>query len=196
MHRGRIKVFFALAAISYRPPDSELTAEALSRCRLTAHVSTKLNRAHLVTGRQALILPCLGRSEIDQRGTGHQFVTVEDSMGIINPSQGRFTPASEHLLSEPAIVTRLAEAVLGNKTNLPWSQWANDYDLVRDEIEQVIPVSTNSTQDLTGHFLPAESAERRKEISYPERQSQVHNQLDRAPSVGGWTICPDDHPIP
>jgi molybdopterin-dependent oxidoreductase alpha subunit len=140
MHRGRIKIFFALGGnFLSAAPDTELTAEALSRCRLTAHVSTKLNRAHLVTGRQALILPCLGRSEIDQRATGNQFVTVEDSMAIINPSRGGLTPASEHLLSEPAIVARLAEAVLGTRSKLPWRQWADDYNLIRDEIEQIIP---------------------------------------------------------
>jgi molybdopterin-dependent oxidoreductase alpha subunit len=140
MHRGQIKVFFALGGnFLSAAPDTELTAEALSRCRLTAHVSTKLNRAHLVTGRQALILPCLGRSEVDQQASGNQFVTVEDSMGIINPSQGRFKPASEHLLSEPAIVARLAGAVLGKKSKLAWSQWANDYNLIRDEIEQIVP---------------------------------------------------------
>jgi molybdopterin-dependent oxidoreductase alpha subunit len=140
MHRGQIKVFFALGGnFLSATPDTEFTAEALRRCRLTAHVSTKLNRAHLVTGRQALILPCLGRSETDQRASGNQFVTVEDSMGIINPSRGRFAPASEHLLSEPAIAARLAQAVLGEKTKLPWGRWADDYNLIRDEIEQIIP---------------------------------------------------------
>ena len=84
--------------------------------RLTAHVSTKLNRAHLVTGRTALILPCLGRTEIDRQAAGEQFVTVEDSMGIINASRGRLAPASEDLLSEPMIVARLAAAVLGPTT--------------------------------------------------------------------------------
>src|SRR5437867_8481793 len=132
MHNGQGKVFFALGGnFLSATPDTEFTAEALRRCRLTAHVSTKLNRAHLVTGRQALILPCLGRSEIDQRASGNQFVTVENSMGIINPSRGRFVPASEHLLSEPAIVARLAEAVLGERTKLPWSRWADDYNLIR-----------------------------------------------------------------
>jgi molybdopterin-dependent oxidoreductase alpha subunit len=140
MHRGRIKVFFALGGnFLSATPDTEFTAEALKQCRLTAHVSTKLNRAHLITGSQALILPCLGRSEIDQKATGTQFVTVEDSMGIINPSRGRLRPASEHLLSEPAVVCQLATAVLGNKSHLPWKDWEQDYDLIRNEIEAVIP---------------------------------------------------------
>ncbi len=191
MHRGRIKVFFALGGnFLSATPDSELTAEALSRCRLTAHVSTKLNRAHLVTGRQALILPCLGRSEIDQRGTGHQFVTVEDSMGIINPSQGRFTPASEHLLSEPAIVTRLAEAVLGNKTNLPWSQWANDYDLVRDEIEQVIPGFDQFNVRISRgiFYLPNPPRDERR---FPTRNGKARftiNSIERLPLEAGQYV--------
>ena len=140
MHCGQIKVFFALGGnFLSASPDTEFTAESLARCRLTVHVSTKLNRAHLITGRQALILPCLGRSELDQTSSGEQFVTVEDSMGIINPSHGHLKPASKYLLSEPAIVARLAEVVLGERPNLEWSKWSSNYDLIRDEIEQVIP---------------------------------------------------------
>jgi molybdopterin-dependent oxidoreductase alpha subunit len=140
MHCGQIKVFFALGGnFLSATPDTEFTAESLARCRLTVHVSTKLNRAHLVTGRQALILPCLGRSERDRTSRGEQFVTVEDSMGIINPSRGHLKPASKHLLSEPVIVARLAEAVLGKRPSLEWSRWASNYDLIRDEIEHVIP---------------------------------------------------------
>ena len=140
MHRGQIKIFLALGGnFLSATPDTELTAEALTRCRLTAHVSTKLNRAHLVTGRQALILPCLGRSEIDQRVTGDQFVTVEDSMGIINPSRGRLKPASEHLLSEPASWRAWQKRCLARNQNCPGVCGRNDYNLIRDEIEQVIP---------------------------------------------------------
>jgi molybdopterin-dependent oxidoreductase alpha subunit len=140
MHRGRIKVLFAIGGnFLSAAPDTEFTAEALQNCRLTAHVSTKLNRAHLITGRQALILPCLGRSEIDEQKSGPQSVTVEDSMGIINPSRGRLAPASEHLMSEPAIVARLAQAVLKDRSHLPWEEWMDDYSTIRDEIEEVIP---------------------------------------------------------
>jgi molybdopterin-dependent oxidoreductase alpha subunit len=140
MHAGRVKVFFAMGGnFLSATPDTEYTAAALRRCALTAQVSTKLNRAHLVTGRTALILPCLGRSERDVQAAGEQFVTVEDSMGIINPSRGKAAPASEHLLSEPAIVCRLAAAVLGEKSRLPWAEFAGNYDLIRDRIERVIP---------------------------------------------------------
>jgi molybdopterin-dependent oxidoreductase alpha subunit len=140
MHRSRIKVFCAMGGnFLSAAPDTEFTAEALQNCRLTAHVSTKLNRAHLITGRQALILPCLGRSEIDEQKSGPQFVTVEDSMGIINRSRGRLAPASEHLMSEPAIVAQLAQAVLRDRSRLPWQEWMDDYSRIRDEIEAVIP---------------------------------------------------------
>jgi molybdopterin-dependent oxidoreductase alpha subunit len=140
MHRCQIKVFFALGGnFLSATPDTEFTAEALQNCLLTAQVSTKLNRAHLVTGRQALILPCLGRSETDEQRSGPQFVTVENSMGIINPSRGRLTPASEHLLSEPAIIARLAQTVLKDRSHLPWQEWMDNYTAIRDEIEAIIP---------------------------------------------------------
>src|ERR671920_85677 len=114
MHDRRVKVFFAVGGnFLSATPDTEFTARALSRCRLTAHVSTKLNRAHLVTGAQALILPCLGRTELDVQRSGPQFVSVENSMGVVHASRGALGPASEHLLSEPAIEAGLARATLG-----------------------------------------------------------------------------------
>jgi molybdopterin-dependent oxidoreductase alpha subunit len=152
MHDGRVKVFIAMGGnFLSATPDTEFTAEALRRCSLTAHVATKLNRAHLVTGRTALILPCLGRSERDVQASGEQFVTTEDSMGIVNASRGRAAPASEHLLSEPAIVCRLAEACSGAASGsggtgsrsvtgaIPWRDFEANYDLIRDRIERVVP---------------------------------------------------------
>ena len=140
MHDGMAKVFFALGGnFLSATPDTEYTARALRRCRLTVHVSTKLNRAHLITGEQALILPCLGRSERDLQASGPQFVSVENSMGIVHASRGRLQPASEHLLSEPAIVARLAHATLGDRSAVDWLSLAGNYDRIRDEIERVIP---------------------------------------------------------
>ncbi len=140
MAEGRAHFFFAMGGnFLSAAPDTVYTAAALQRCRLTAHVSTKLNRAHLVHGRIALILPCLGRSEVDIQDAGPQFVTVEDSMGIINPSRGLFAPASRHLLSEPAIIARLAETTLRSESNVPWADFAANYDRIRDRIERVIP---------------------------------------------------------
>ena len=110
---GPGKVFFALGGnFLSATPDTVATATALRNCTLTVHVSIKLNRSHLVTGKTALILPCLGRTEQD-RG---QFVTTENSMGVVQRSEGKLTPASKVLLSEPAIVCRMAGAVLGSKS--------------------------------------------------------------------------------
>jgi molybdopterin-dependent oxidoreductase alpha subunit len=136
MHEGRGKVFFALGGnFAQATPDSAFTAAALRKCRLTCHVSTKLNRSHLIHGRRALILPCLGRSDED----GGQFVSTENSMGIVQSSQGRLKPSSTHLLSEPEIVARLAEATLGNVGNIRWRWLAEDYDRLRTWIEAVVP---------------------------------------------------------
>ncbi len=94
--RGKARVFFALGGnFLSATPDTEYTAEALRRCSLTAHVSTKLNRAHLITGEQALILPCLGRTEIDVQASGPQFVTTENSMAVVQASRGFLPPASD-----------------------------------------------------------------------------------------------------
>jgi molybdopterin-dependent oxidoreductase alpha subunit len=139
MDEGRIRVFFGLGGnFLAATPDTEFTAKALQQCRLTAHVSIKLNRSHLITGEIALILPCLGRSEIDRQANGEQFVTVEDSMGIINPSRGVLEPASKHLRSEPAIVAGLARATLGARSQVDWENLVADYKRIRDHIERVI----------------------------------------------------------
>ena len=140
MHEGHIQFFLGMGGnFLSATPDTEFTAEALRKCRLTAHVSTKLNRAHLITGEQALILPCLGRTEIDRQESGEQFVTVEDSMGIINPSRGNLSPGSPHLRSEVAIVCGLARATLGTKTTVKWEALCGNYALIRDHIDHVIP---------------------------------------------------------
>jgi molybdopterin-dependent oxidoreductase alpha subunit len=138
---GRARVFFAMGGnFLSAAPDTARTAQALRRCSLTAHVSTKLHRGHLVTGAQALILPCLGRTEIDEQPAGAQFVTVEDSMSIVHASRGSLRPAGEHLLSEPRIVARLAAATLGARPpRIDWSGLADDYDRIRDLIGRVVP---------------------------------------------------------
>jgi anaerobic selenocysteine-containing dehydrogenase len=105
---------------------------------LTVHVSTKLNRSHALCGEESLILPCLGRTERDDQLAGPQSVTVEDSMGMVHLSQGRLAPASEHLLSEVAIVTRLAEALFP-ADDIDWAGMRADYGVVRDHIARVVP---------------------------------------------------------
>ena len=140
MYEGKIRFFFGLGGnFLAASPDTEYTAKAMQRCRVTAHVSTKLNRSHLITGEIALILPCLGRSEIDRQETGLQFVTVEDSMGIISSSRGHAEPASDKLLSEPAIIGRLAEATLASRSTVDWNGLVANYDRIRDHIAHVIP---------------------------------------------------------
>ena len=140
MFEGEVKVFFAISGnFLSNTPDTVYSAHAMQRCKLTAHVSTKLNRSHLITGERALILPCLGRTEEDIQATGKQFLTVEDSMGIINRSQGFFRPASPDLLSDVAIIANLANATLGSRTSTNWLAFAADYNLIRDAISRVIP---------------------------------------------------------
>jgi molybdopterin-dependent oxidoreductase alpha subunit len=140
MHKGEATVFVALGGnFLSATPDTNYTSEALRRCRLTVHISTKLNRSHLVTGKQALILPCLGRTEEDIQVSGRQFVTVEDSMSVVSRSQGVLPPASEELLSEPVIVARMAEATLRQKSSVDWRKLTFNYDAIRDHISHVIP---------------------------------------------------------
>ncbi|WP_327663851.1 MULTISPECIES: FdhF/YdeP family oxidoreductase [unclassified Streptomyces] len=137
---GQAKVFFAMGGnFVSASPDTDVTESAMRRARLTVHVSTKLNRSHTVTGARALILPTLGRTERDLQGSGEQFVTVEDSMGMVHASRGRLDPASRHLLSEPAIVARLARRVLGAESATPWEEFEKDYATVRDRIARVVP---------------------------------------------------------
>jgi len=164
MHRGKARVFFALGGnFLSATPDTEYTAEALRRCRLTVHVSTKVNRAHLITGEQALILPCLGRTETDLQATGVQFVTTENSMAVVQASRGFLSPASPRLLSEPAIVARMARATLGNRSTVDWEAMIADYDRTRDSIARVIPGFENYNERVRrpgGFYLPSLPGER------------------------------------
>ena len=158
MHAGKAKVFFALGGnFLSATPDTEYTAEALRNTNLTVQVSTKLNRAHLVTGKRALILPCLGRTEVDRQVSGEQFVTTENSMGVIEMSRGRLEPASEHLVSEPAIICKLAKATLGSRSNIDWDAMAANYDRIRDLIARCIKGCENynaKVRQPAGFYLP------------------------------------------
>jgi molybdopterin-dependent oxidoreductase alpha subunit len=164
MHAGRAEVFFALGGnFLSATPDTEYTAESLRRCRLTVQVSTKLNRGHLITGRQALILPCLGRTEIDEQTSGPQFVTTENSMAVVQASRGFLRPASPQLLSEPAIVAGLARATLGPRTTIDWEGLISDYDRIRELIDRVIPGFENYNQRVRqpgGFYLPNAARDR------------------------------------
>ena len=138
MGSGGGKVFFALGGnFAAATPDTFVTYKALRNCDLTVHVTTKLNRSHVVHGRQALILPCLGRTEVDMQASGPQGVTVEDSMSMVHMSVGINPPASPLLLSEPAIVARLAQATIGHRSTTNWLHLIEDYSRIRDKIEAV-----------------------------------------------------------
>jgi molybdopterin-dependent oxidoreductase alpha subunit len=140
LHAGGVRLFMGLGGnFAVATPDTEFTQEALRRCDLTVQVSTKLNRSHLVCGREAIVLPCLARSELDLQAGGPQFVSAEDSMSVVHASQGRLEAASPHLRSEPAIVAGLARAVLGPRSAVPWEELVADYDRIRERIERVVP---------------------------------------------------------
>jgi molybdopterin-dependent oxidoreductase alpha subunit len=140
MRDGRVQVFIAMGGnFLSATPDTRLTAEALGRCDLTVQISTKMNRSHLVTGRQALILPTLGRTERDIQGSGPQFVTTENSMAVVQGSRGKMAPAAEHLRSECAIVAGMAQATLGARSKVDWNGLVADYDRIRERIERVVP---------------------------------------------------------
>ena len=141
MQRGESKVFIALGGnFAAAIPDWQTTRTALRSLDLTVMISTKLNRSHLVHGREALILPCLGRTEIDMQDGGPQSITVEDSMSMVHASAGRNHPASQHLRSEPAIVAGLARATLGAQSKVDWESMIANYDVIRDAIEAVFPI--------------------------------------------------------
>ncbi len=158
MHDGRAKVFFAMGGnFLSATPDTLFTAEALRKCRLTVHVSTKLNRSHLVYGEEAIILPCLGRSDKDMLNGEVQFVSCENSMSVVQQSKGNLKPVSDALLSEPVIVCMLAKATLANRTKINWDKYLQHYDHIRDDIEKAIPGFDKYNEQVRkygGFYLP------------------------------------------
>jgi molybdopterin-dependent oxidoreductase alpha subunit len=137
---GRIKVWFALGGNLVAAISDTIAAEsAVQKAQLTVQVSTKLNRSHAVIGREALILPTMGRTEIDRQASGEQFVSVEDTVCAVHPSWGKVDPVSPNLLSEVAIISRLARAVLGDRVDVDWAGFEHDYDLIREHIGHVVP---------------------------------------------------------
>ncbi len=158
MHKGDAKVFIAMGGnFLSATPDTNYTAEALRNCDLTVHVSTKLNRSHLVHGKEALILPCLGRSDKDEMNGELQFVTCENSMGVVQMSKGMLKPVSNHLVSESAIVCGIAKATLGSNAKANWSQYEKHNDFIRNDIEKVIRGFDNYNEKVRkpgGFYLP------------------------------------------
>lgn len=156
MREGKVRVFIGMGGnFASATPDTTYTESALRNCQLTVHVSTKLNRSHLVTGKQALILPCLGRTEADLQNNIPQKVTVEDSMSMVHASEGKNEPASKYLLSEPAIVASMAIASLP-RTKIDWAGLVQNYDNIRNTIESIFPAFENFNErikDPQGFYL-------------------------------------------
>jgi molybdopterin-dependent oxidoreductase alpha subunit len=131
MENGKVDVFICMGGnFLSATPDTRRTAKAIKNVGLTVQISTKLNRSHLITGKSALILPVLGRTEIDMQSSKRQFVTVENSMGVVHKSEGKLKPASSSLMSEPSIVSELGHRL--SPENLPWRTLSNNYDMIRD----------------------------------------------------------------
>ncbi|WP_434774175.1 FdhF/YdeP family oxidoreductase [Pantoea agglomerans] len=160
MLRDEVKVLIALGGnLAAAAPDSPRTEEAMSRCGLTVHISTKLNRSHLVPGHEGLILPTLGRTERDLQATGNQFITVEDSFSMVHASEGIGIPLAETQRSETWIVAGIAEAVLGDE-KVKWRELAGDYNLIREHIAATIPgfADFNAKCDIPGGFYLGNAA--------------------------------------
>lgn len=164
MHEGKIKVFVSLGGnYLLALPDTQFAAEALQNTDLTVRIGTKLNRADLLTGKRSLILPCLGRTELDVRPAANgqparpQFTSCENSMGVVQRSQGTYKPAADGLMHEVEILCRMAHAVLGDRAGIDWLAWADDYDRIRDGIAAVIPGCENYNERVKpagGFYLP------------------------------------------
>jgi molybdopterin-dependent oxidoreductase alpha subunit len=158
MHEGKLKVFFAMGGnFLSATPDTVYTAEALRKLKLTVHVSTKLNRSHLVHGEEAIILPTLSHSDKDVINGEAQFITCENSMGVVQMSKGVLEPISKDLLNENQIVCKLAKATLGDRSVVDWDTYANSYEAVRDVIAKVIPGCDDYNKKVrhpAGFYLP------------------------------------------
>ncbi len=190
MHAGEAKVFFALGGnFLSATPDTEYSAQALRNCDLTVHVSTKLNRSHLVHGKTALILPCLGRTEIDHQASGEQFVTTENSMGVVQMSRGVLEPFSKVVKSETAIVCELAHATIGNRCKVDYLKMRDNYDNVRDLIEKSI-VGFDDYNRLVRHpagfYLPNAPREQRFETDTAKAKFTIN-----APAR--WNLKPGEY---
>jgi molybdopterin-dependent oxidoreductase alpha subunit len=158
MHEGKVKVLFCMGGnFLSATPDTAYTAKAVRKLNLTVCVSTKLNRSHLIHGKEAIILPTLSRSDIDMVNGERQFISTENSMGVVQSSKGMLTPVSDDLMNETQIVCRMAMATLGSKSVINWQRYADSYDAVRDDIEKCIPGFENynvRVRRKEGFYLP------------------------------------------
>ncbi|MBC8084772.1 MAG: FdhF/YdeP family oxidoreductase, partial [Hymenobacter sp.] len=159
MYRGKTRVYFSLGGnLLGAGPDTEVIAEAMRRQKLTVFVGTKLNRGHLTTGETSLLLPCFTHLDIDRQKSGHQMTSCENSMGIVSQNKGVLVPLEGQMMSEIAILSGVAIATLGTRTNIAdWVAMTENYDLIRDHISRVIPGFDNYNEKLRrpgGFYLP------------------------------------------
>jgi molybdopterin-dependent oxidoreductase alpha subunit len=176
MADGKAKVFIGLGGnFAAAVPDWPLVQPAIRKLDLTVQISTKLNRGHLVHGKEALILPCLGRTEVDRQACGTQSITVEDSMSMVHASAGRNEPASVYLLSEPAIIAGIARATLGEQSCVPWESMVACYDRIRDAIESVFPIFAGFNEKIRqpGGFQLRSTARNREWATASQRANFV-----------------------
>ncbi|MFX0555245.1 FdhF/YdeP family oxidoreductase [Maribacter sp. CXY002] len=162
MHNGKAKIFMALGGnFLSAVADTNYAAEALQKCSLTVQISTKLNRSHLVTGKTALILPTLGRSEKDMKNGKYRFLTVENSMGKVHRTKGVLEPKSQHLKGEPEIIAGIANAYFEGHCPINWNELGNDYNLIREKISQTIIGFQNVQEQskASGYYLPNNARE-------------------------------------
>ncbi|RVW04815.1 FdhF/YdeP family oxidoreductase [Rhodococcus spongiicola] len=192
MRDGRARVFMAMGGnFVSATPDTTATEQALRNCELTVQVSTKLNRSHVVHGRTALILPTLGRTDLDIQSTGQQAVSVEDSMSMVHLSRGRLKPVSEHLRSEVAIICQLARELLGPDHPVPWTKFEGDYDLIRDSISRVVPEFEDyntRVRQRDGFLLPHPPRDSREFRTHTGKANFEVNPLEWVPTPPGRLI--------
>jgi molybdopterin-dependent oxidoreductase alpha subunit len=161
---GRSKAMICLGGnLAVAMSDSQRTFAAVRKLDLSVHIATKLNRSHLLLGKETILLPCLGRTELDMQAGGPQSVTVEDSMSMVHASTGRLPPPSDQVRSEPAIIAGVAKAVLGDRYGIDWDGMIADYDRIRDAIEGVFPAFKDYNKRIRepgGFRLPLPPTER------------------------------------
>ncbi|WP_327637074.1 FdhF/YdeP family oxidoreductase [Kribbella sp. NBC_00482] len=187
---GAVRVFFAMGGnFASATPDTEVVHRGLRQCDLTVHVSTKLNRSHTVTGREALILPTLGRTDHDHTAAGPQSVSVEDSQGAVHLSKGNLMPPAPELKSEIGIVCGLAQSVVPDVGQIPWADFADDYSLIRQRIGRVADGYENFEERLRdgdGGFLLAHAARDKREFKTSDARAQfTANELTWLPTEPG-----------
>ncbi|PKQ46280.1 FdhF/YdeP family oxidoreductase [Confluentibacter flavum] len=189
MNEGKVKVFFGMGGnFISAVPDTTYSATGMAKCDLTVHVSTKLNRSHLVTGKEALILPCLGRTEKDYQKTGVQVQSVENSMGVVSSTKGILEPCSSDLMSEVAVVCGIAHATLKDRTKIKWLDYKDDYNLVRNDIQEVIEGFedyNNRLKKPSGFYLPNGARERH----FKTNTGKANFSINKLPE---WTLKDDE----